>query len=119
MTFRPDPKPEKVIKKKKPFTATFKATGEAILFKTLISTRKHLDFITGLPIENIGYVNCHHVLGKAAYPKYRLFDKNIVFLSDENHYAVHNIARSELEKDEQWKLYFEYFDKLKELYYKK
>jgi hypothetical protein len=92
----------------------YKPSGEGILFETLIKIRLHVSFITGLPIKNISFYNCHHVLTKAAYPNFLLFDINIVFLSNAEHDAVHTKAKSDLIKlHEGWIKYFEYYETLK------
>ena len=59
----------------------YKPTGEGILFTTLIKTRSHVSFISGLPIENPTYANCAHVLSKKQYPLMRLSDSNICLLT--------------------------------------
>ena len=68
------------------------ATGEKILLDTLISTRKHISYISELEIKPISYCNCAHVLAKGLnkYPKFKLYDKNIVFLTMKEHHLYDN-----------------------------
>jgi hypothetical protein len=65
-------------------------TGEGILFQTLIATRKHVSFVSGIPIEVVDHSNCHHVLEKGRYPKFRLNFDNIVILTQREHYLIHH-----------------------------
>lgn len=76
----------------------FKASGEGILFNTILSTREHISFISGLYIENIDHNNCHHVLTKKDYPNFRLFDKNIILLTNIEHNLIHFGTISQREK---------------------
>lgn len=68
------------------------ATGEKILFETLFATRKHTSFISGLKIDDISHSNCAHVLAKGQnkYPKFKLLDRNIVFLTVLEHHLYDN-----------------------------
>jgi len=90
--YNSDPKPPKKGKKKtQPLKRTAikkkrEVTGEGELFKKLISERPHVSFISGLPIENINYSNCMHVLSKKMFPKFRLHEKNIVFGTSYEHF---------------------------------
>jgi hypothetical protein len=69
-----------------------KVTGEGIFFNSLIASRPHISFISGLDIDFIdgttNFKNCLHVLPKGQYPKFRLLDKNIVFGTFEEHILV-------------------------------
>ena len=50
-------------------------TGEAVLFATIISTRKPISFLSGLNIYDIDgtidHNNCHHALVKGKFPNFR------------------------------------------------
>jgi hypothetical protein len=93
--FRPDAKPAKTEKKKpQPLKRTaikkkFNPSGEGELFKVLIEFRPHVSFISGLPIDNISHNNCHHVLPKSQYSQFRLYEKNIQFVTDYEHHLIH------------------------------
>ncbi len=69
------------------------ASGEGILFASIINSRPHISFISGLDIfiidGTITHSNCHHVLPKGQYPDYRLLDKNIILITKEEHNLVH------------------------------
>jgi len=104
------------------------ATGEAILFQALFTTRKHISFISGLPIENINHCNCAHVLAKGQnkYPKFKLLDRNIVFLTGEEHDLYDNGTEDKRREYEafmhnhglecNWKKLFDLRDELKKEY---
>ena len=94
-------------------------TGEGALFQAILAVRPHVDFVTGEPIPNASYYNCHHVLKKSSYPKFRLFDKNIVLLTNDNHDAIESLALSDMiAEDDRWQKYADKFNELKQLYYK-
>ena len=115
--FKADPKPEKVIKGKKPMEAKKKPSGEAVLFKAVWETRKHKSFITGEDLGQDGYPwHFAHVLPKKGYPEFRLLDRNIVLLTQEQHSKWDQGLRSELMLRPEWKKMFELEEKLKEEY---
>src|ERR1035437_4445399 len=93
--FKPDKKPHKTEKKKpvplkrSAIKKKFKPSGEGEIFKKLIAENYHLSFISGLPIYNISHKNCHHVLPKSKYEKFRLLGKNIIFVTDYEHHLIH------------------------------
>lgn len=93
-----NPKPEKVLKVKKKYVYKRKTTGEAELFKKLFLERPNVSFITGDPIYQIDHNNCAHVLRKSknGYPEFKLYEKNIVFLTRDEHFMWDNMAPSEL-----------------------
>ena len=72
--------------KKKKFTPK-EPTGEGLLFSTLFTIRSHVSFISNIRIYSIDHRNCAHVLAKGQnkYPLFKLYDKNIVFLTDFEH----------------------------------
>ncbi len=69
---------------------------EQILMNGIIATRRHVSFISGLNIDIVddttSYVNCAHVLAKGQnkYPAFKLFDRNIVLLTKEEHHLFDN-----------------------------
>lgn len=73
-----------------PIKTNYKPSGEGALFDTIIATRDHFSFISGLPIEVVDHSNCHHVLEKGRYPKFRLNFDNIVILTQREHYLIHH-----------------------------
>ena len=66
-----------------------KPSGEGLLFQVILSTRRHISFISGLPIENCNHSNCHHVLPKKDYEEFRLLDRNIILVTQSEHMLIH------------------------------
>ncbi len=62
-----------------------KATGEKLLFQTIYNTRERVSFLSGKKIFGV-VSNFAHVLPKGLYPEYRLYDKNIILLTPQEHY---------------------------------
>ena len=62
-----------------------KPTGEKALFEALWATRPHVSFVSGERVEPIAHTFAH-CIPKGLYPKSRLYDKNIVFLTPQQHY---------------------------------
>jgi hypothetical protein len=68
-----------------------KATGELEMFKEIYEERDLVSFLTGAPIPSFDLqertLNLFaHVLSKKNYPKFRLYKKNIVLLTAEEHH---------------------------------
>jgi len=117
------PKVNKTIKKPK-----YKASGERTLFDSIWTTRNRVSFISGKDLEQYNalglYLNMFaHVLSKAQnkYPKFKLYDKNIVLLTPEEHYLLDFGTKDQREKyakenDCSWQELYEFRDYLKELY---
>lgn len=61
-----------------------KPTGEGKFLDSILETREHLSFISGLPIEG-SRANCAHVLPKGAYPELKYDPENIVLLTWKEH----------------------------------
>jgi hypothetical protein len=103
-----------------PVKAKVKHTGEGLLFQTLFQIRHHVSFITGEPIPDISHYNCHHVLSKSAFSQFRLLDRNIVFLSREEHDTYHASGWSYLVTlHPGWVKLKMLYEELKQEYYKK
>jgi len=117
---------------KKP-KAVKEPTGEGVVFDQLINERDHVSYISGIEIEFIdgviNHCNCAHVLPKAQnkYPRFKLYKKNIRFLTRFEHHLFDNgtIAQREKYKDEMlrdyglvvdWGKLYELADELKEEY---
>ena len=88
-TFKPDLKPEKVIKVKKAYTYKKKPTGEAPLFAEIWSDRGPYSEINN---EHLGEYNvCYmaHILpkGQNKYPHFKLNPDNICIMSLAQHTA--------------------------------
>jgi len=70
--------------KKTKLTSKRKPTGEMALFETLWNIRERVSFLTGRPVP-FSPSTFAHVLPKSKYPGLRLYDKNIIFLTLEEH----------------------------------
>jgi hypothetical protein len=94
---------------------TSKPSGEGALFQALWNVRPHKSFITG---ESLGDEAktwfFAHVLPKSTYPEMRLYDKNIVFLTLEQHEIWDRTDREEARADIRWDKMFELEEQLKE-----
>jgi len=66
-------------------TKTYKPTGELVLFQAIWQSRPHICQVSGEPIKEFNVYCFMHVLSKKAYPKYRLFDKNILLVTPDIH----------------------------------
>lgn len=79
--------------KKTPIKRNYKPTGEGALFTTIIGTRRNYSFLSGLNIievdNMIDHNNCHHVLNKKDYPDFRLYDRNIILITRDEHDLIH------------------------------
>lgn len=113
--FRPCPKPEKVVKPKKPLSKVRKATGEAEVFRSIASKRKHVSFVSGAKIMELTASNFAHVCAKSTYPAFRLREDNIVLLTASEHDLFDN-ARHVIRDHPQWQKLFRLEKKLKEEY---
>src|SRR6478609_1320964 len=90
---RPDPKPEKTPKKPKKalkrsaIKKKVKVTGEREIFESIAASREWICCVTGEKLWELKPSQFLHVLPKALNrcPKYKLYPKNIVLLSDWAH----------------------------------
>ena len=74
--------------KRSPIKYRRKVTGELVLFQAIWNTRKHVSFLNDKPLGEDAYVwYFAHVLRKAKghYPKFKLYEKNIILLTKEQH----------------------------------
>ena len=99
-----------------------KATGERTLFEAIWATRAHVSFLDGKPLGDDAYAwYFAHVLRKAKghYPKFKLYDKNIILLTRSQHDLFdQNVRNPELliAKDSRWQKVFDLRDQLLEEY---
>lgn len=99
--------------RKTPLKTKRKATGEMELFKALWEKRKHRCFVTGQKLEFSPSI-FFHILGKGAFPGYRLNPSNIIFVNAEYHTDWHTIGREKLlKKDPRWQRVFDLYEMLK------
>ena len=105
-------------KKKSTLNKVRKPTGEKALFEALWNTRNRRSYVTGRPLGNEARVHFFsHILPKGAYPKFRLFDRNIQFMTLEEHTMWENY-KYKIKDDPKWKHVFELEQELKELYHR-
>lgn len=92
-----DPKKYSPVKEKKGITVKKKVTGELELFKAIWAVRKHVSHFSGEVIQDFAPLHFMHVLSKAKnqYPHFKLYPKNIVLGTEDEHYLHHNVARSD------------------------
>lgn len=124
--FRPDPKPEKVEKKKKPYKFKKKPTGEAKIFEEIWNERPHVSQISGEPIHEPMPINFLHVLAKGQnkYPKFILNKQNIILGTDAEHHIWDNARHLISKKNDEtkyynWKMMLELEESLKQQYKEK
>jgi len=114
--YREDDKPKVSKLKRSPMKRKRVATGEMALFKELWEKRNHKCFVTGQPLE-FSHMICFHILGKGAFPAYRLNPSNIIFVNAQYHMDWHSMSRDKLlEKDSRWAYVFKLYDLLKKSY---
>lgn len=87
-----------------------KITGEAAFFRGLWDKMKpfqRTSFVSGVNIRHFHPIHFHHVLPKSRFEAFRLWEENIVLLTQDEHNAIHSKARSDLEGLPEWEAYFE------------
>jgi len=110
-------KPPKPLKQTKIKQKMPKATGEGALFLSIWATRPHVCAVTKEPLLEYDVRYFSHILSKKAYPKFRLYSKNIVLKTPDMHRTYEVVPRSELEKDIRWQPIFKLHDELVQEYY--
>lgn len=108
-------------KEEKPFyyIPKKKHTGELVLFQTIWATRPHRSFINNEWLgDDMNVCFMAHVLPKAQnkYPKFKLYDKNIVLLSWAQHDLWDKGIRADLRLLPEWGTMFKLEEALKEEY---
>jgi hypothetical protein len=94
-----------------------KATGEWAVFMEIWKERGGKSEISGDRIYQPRPINFMHVLGKGAYPRFRLRKDNIVIGTGDEHYSYDFGDVTKLRQDKRWSFVFEKFEKLKQEYY--
>jgi len=102
------------------------STGEALLFKEIwdeLEPEERVSFVTGGNLEDRHEMRTFyfaHVLGKGAYPEFRLYKKNIVLLTFKQH-KLWDTARFKIREDPTmvrfWQKMFDLEKELIEEYY--
>lgn len=107
--------------KKVPKVTFREPTGELALFNAIWNSRPRVSFLSGKAIREFSVNNFAHVLRKApsSYPKFKLYDKNIILLTPQEHMDFDNQAPSDLlRKDPRWEKVFTLKEVLKAQYKK-
>ena len=115
MKFSPYPKQEP--KAKRPRIPLHKyprkgATGELKLFKEIINERGCRSQVSGKYITEITVSSMAHILSKKMYPKFRLYKKNIVVMTPEEHYQFDFTSHEKLKMLPEWKWIFDLKEEL-------
>lgn len=102
------------------------ATGEALLFKQIwddLEPEDRVSFVTGGNLEDIHEMRSFyfaHVLGKGAYPEFRLYRPNIVLLTLKQH-TIWDTARWKIRDDPTmvkfWQKMYDLEEELKQEYW--
>lgn len=93
-------------------------TGEAQLFEDIAEKRDWICFVTGERLNELTPTQFLHVLPKALnkYPKFKLYEKNIVLASNDTHFKWDHTPRSKLRKNPLFDKLFALEEELKEEY---
>ena len=84
--YHPLEKPKKLKpKSEKRQKVDAKTGGQKALFEMIWNTRERKSFISGLPITEPKASVFAHVIPKGKYPRFRLYEKNIVLLTHDEH----------------------------------
>lgn len=103
--FTPDPKPEPKAKKKaKGLSRYKKPTGEKPMFENIWNSRPHKSEISETPIPEPSPFNFLHVIpkGQNKYPKFKLYEKNIVLGTYDEHHIWDNARHLADPEDPKW-----------------
>jgi len=84
-------------------------TGELLLFQTIWNTRPRVCVISDVRLKLFTINSFAHILPKG---NYKLYDRNIVLMTPENHHKQHNRAKSDLIKENE-NMRIEYNEKFK------
>lgn len=108
----------KALKKKEagkaPYRYIRKATGELDLFRQISNDRPSISEISGDPIPRLTPSNFIHVLakGKGKFPLFKLYAKNIVIGTVDEHRSYDFGSIEELRANPMWKSFFELREEL-------
>ena len=91
-----------------------KASGQKTLFAQVYVAQNGKCWLTGskLDIARATATMFPHILSKGAYPKFKLYSKNVRFIAEERFHILYDCnSREDLEKE-----YPQYLDKIQEWY---
>jgi len=103
-------------KDKNPYRYVRKKTGELEVFEMIWKERAHKSFLSGKKLRKFSPTYFAHVLSKAQnkYPKFKLYKKNIILLTPEEHYLL---DQGTIEQRKKYDIENNCsFDKIKQLY---
>lgn len=111
-------KEPKKAKAKKPVIP--QATGELALFQAIWNNRPHICSVCKTNLKDFSVWFFSHILSKGAFPKFRLYDKNIVLKCANCHHLWETQPNEKLLHDNpSWEPIIELHDNLVTEYYKK
>lgn len=115
--WRPDPKPspkEKTLFPKKQFKKK-KPTGELPFFRRIVTKRGSKSEISSEDIPDITVSSMMHVLAKGQnqYPRFKLYEKNILIVTREEHREWDQGMREGLRALPEWDWVFKLEEELK------
>lgn len=95
-----------------------KNTGEKELFLQIWEERPHVSEISGKSLGNEPKaIYFFHILGKGAYPAYKLNPDNIILTTEQEHIDWHSMGKDDLiQKEPKFKKVFEKYETLKSRY---
>ncbi len=101
-------------KQVKPIKKVRKSSGELEVFKIIWSERPHNCEVCGTYLPDFDVWQFPHLLGKGAYPKFRLLKENIRIMCKQHHTQYDN---GSVENDPKFEKILELKQKLKQKYY--
>lgn len=98
----------------------FKPTGELVLFQTIWATRPHFCAVCKCKLEKFDVWFFSHILSKGSFPRFRLYEKNIVLKCREHHHEWETKSNKDLvKKDGRWLPLIQLHDTLIHEYYER
>ena len=109
---------EKSGLKEVPKKESYKPTGELALFQSIWATRPHVCAVCKCKLEEFNAWFFSHILAKSSFPRFRLYEKNIVLKCVNHHINWETKPNSELvKKDPRWEPIIKLHDELIQEYY--
>ena len=113
-----EPKSKSGLKEK--VSKVIEPTGELVLFKTIWATRPHTCSVCNEPLKEFNHWFFSHILSKGAFPKFRLYEKNIMLKCKDCHHLWETQPNGKLiALNPKWEKVVELHDKLVAEYYSK
>jgi hypothetical protein len=97
-----------------------KPSGELVLFQSIWATRKHRCAVCDIELKAFDVWFFSHILSKGSFPKFRLYEKNIVLKCREHHHEWETKSNKDLiKKDGRWLPFIELHKTLIQEYYER